>query len=114
MNRFHDFLFCNSVKIDYSSSLTQPTISIINEVVSLIYYIMQVNLMFSYPPYFLSKSNSTKETQKNEQAPKDSMASVNTETLTTSTEEQLNVNEFFHLDPDNQMINITSFLQACK
>ena len=39
---------------------------------------------------------------------------VNPETPSYSNEEQINVNEFFRLDPDCQMLNINSFLQACK
>ena len=43
-----------------------------------------------------------------------SLLTVNSETPSNSNEEQINVNEFFRLDPDCQMLNINSFLQACK
>ena len=83
--------FCTLVKIDYSSSLTQPTISINNEVVSLLADHIQANLMHYYPPSFLANSHTNEETQQNSEAPKEPVAPVNPDTPTTSTEEQLNV-----------------------
>ena len=87
------------------------TISINNEVVSLLSDQMETNLNHYYPSSFLANSEITEEKPEDSVTPTNS---VNPVTPSNPNEEQINVNEFFRLDPDCQMLNINSFLQACK
>ena len=100
-----------SVGISYDDSTGRMTISINNEVVALLADKMETNLNHYYPSSFLANSEITKEKPEDSVTPKNP---VNPETPSNSNEEQMNVNEFFRLDPDCQMLNINSFLQACK
>ena len=72
---------------------------------------MESNLNHYYPSSFLANSEITEEKSEDSVTPKDP---INPETPSNSNDEQINVNDFFRLDPECQMLNINSFLQACK
>ena len=106
-----DFLIKNSVGISYDDLSCRMTIKINKEVIQLLSDKMETNLNHYYPTYFLANSEITEEKSEDSVTPKNP---VNYETPSKSSEEQINVNEFFRLDPDCQMLNINSFLQACN
>ena len=98
----NDFLLKNSVGISYDDLSGQMTIKINKEVIQLLSDKMETNLNHYYPSSFLANSEITEEKSEDSVTPKNS---VNLETPSKSSEEQINVNEFFSSGPILSNVN---------